>query len=98
MCKYQPPPDLPNVPCITHPMHLLVDKMVKEDTFVAFPDYTSSQLRLKVLHKVVWEQERFANTNFKCNVSNTLLIDTSLESSLFNPMYNAIFPLTYIAS
>ena len=51
-----------------------------------------------MLHKVVWEEERFANTDFKCNVSNILLIDSSQESSLLNPVHNAIFPLTYIAS
>ena len=81
-----------------HPAHLLVDKKVKEDTFVAFPEHQGSQLRMKVLYKVVWEEERFANTDFKCNVSNTLLIDSSSESSLLNPVHNAIFPLTYIAS
>ena len=88
----------PNVSCIAHPTHLLVDKTVKEDTFVAFPEHSGSRLYLKVLHKVVWEEERFANTDFKCNVSNTLLIDSSLESSLLNPVHNAIFSLTYIAS
>ena len=98
MCKCRPPPDLLNVSCIAHPAHLLVDKTVKEDTFVAFPEHPGSWLYLKVLHKVVWEEERFANRDFKCNVSNTLLIDSSLESSLLNPVHNAIFPLTYIAS
>ena len=47
MCKYRPPLDLPNVPCIAHPMHLLVDKTVKEDTFVAFSDHSDGWLHLK---------------------------------------------------
>ena len=98
MCKCRPLPDHPNVPCIAHPAHLLVDKTLKENTYVAFSDQPGGQLRLKVLHKVVWEEERFANKNFKCNVSNTLLIDSSPESNLLNPVHNAIFSLTYIAN
>ena len=97
MCKCWPPLDLSNVPCIAHPTHLLVNKTVKEDTFVAFPEHPGSQLRLKVLHKVVWEEERFAN-KLQVQCVQHPLIDSSPESSLLNPVHNAIFPLTYIAS
>jgi len=71
---------------------------VEEDVLVACRDHPEGILRLKVLVKGVWGRTRFTKKNFKANSSNTLLIDSSPESSILNPTYNAIFPVPYAGS
>ena len=68
---------------------------MENDEFLPFPDHPDGELRLKVLHRVVWRFSKFITRNFRANSSNTLLIDWSPESSILNPWYNAIFPTKF---
>jgi hypothetical protein len=97
-CRCRPPPHVPDTSCPAHPVHVSCDPDLQENIYIQFPDHPEGQLRLKVLHKGVWDSDRFRAPNFRANSTNTLLVDCSPESTILNPIYNAIFPLPYAGS
>lgn len=98
LCVCPKAPELPIQGCPAHPIDTSCDPNVVEDTFLPFLDHPGGILRLKVLHQKVWGHEMFRSKNFRANCTNTLLIDSSPESTILNPLYNAIFPVPYIGS
>lgn len=82
-------------PCPGHPSTMRPNLMATERTYVRHVGHPEDRLHLKVLHKMVWGRPRFCKPDICLNASNTLLIDSSPESALLNPRFNAIFPIVY---
>ena len=81
--------------CMVHPQRGHPRPIFCHRKWVEFPDHPEGLLRLKVLHKAIWESGNFRMKDFSANASNTLLIDSSPESSILNPVHNVLFPFAY---
>lgn len=96
LCKCPPRPRHSEYPCPAHPNDAYCDPDLEEDAYFQFPEHPEGRLRLKVLHRGVWDRTKFRGNQLRANSTNTLLIDSSPESSILNPRDNAIFPFPYV--
>lgn len=82
-------------PCPGHPCSNRPNLFATERTFVGYARHPQGKLHLKVLHRTVWGKPKFCKQDINLNATNTLLVDSSPQSALLNPRFNAIFPVVY---
>lgn len=86
---------LESTPCHGHPCSNRPNPYATNRTYVRHAPHPGGNLHLKVLHRTVWGTPKFTKKDICLNASNTLLVDSSPQSSLLNPRFNAIFPVVY---